>query len=65
MPEHHPKNVTGVLRWCRVCRKNTMHRVDFKREGPCTEHQASGMSKEQEKRKKRKEEAEQNPTFDF
>lgn len=63
MPEHHPKNVRGVMKWCPTCRRNTMHRVDFKREGSCTEHKASGLSKEQEKRQAAKEKAEREPTL--
>jgi len=61
MSQHHPKNVSAVLKWCPTCRKNTMHRVDFKREGSCTEHGATGLSKEQERRQRKQEEAEQQP----
>jgi len=62
VPEHHPKNVTGVLRWCSKCRKNTVHRVDEKREGSCADpgHPVSGATKKQsQEAAKRQQEAEQ------
>lgn len=65
MSEHHPKNVSAVSKWCPTCRRNTLHRVDFKREGSCTEHAASGLSREQERRQRLKEQDEQNPKFEF
>jgi ribosomal protein L44E len=63
MSEHHPKNVSAVLKFCPTCNRKTMHRVDFKREGSCTEHKPSGLSKEQEKRKTALEKAEREPTL--
>lgn len=61
MPEHHPKNVSGVLRWCSKCRANTLHRVDEKREGSCADprHPVAGMSKKQEAEAKKRQEAEE------
>jgi ribosomal protein L44E len=65
MSEHHPKHVTALLKWCSTCKRNTMHRVDSKREGSCTEHAASGLSKAQEKQKAAKEKEESEPRFNF
>jgi ribosomal protein L44E len=65
MPEHYPKNVTAVSKWCPTCKRLTMHRVDYKRVGACTEHAPTGLSKDQEKRKSAREQAEKEPTFKF
>lgn len=62
-PEHHPKNVTKISKWCPRCKRYTLHRVDFKREGSCTEHQAKELSSKQEKLKAAKEKAEREPTL--
>ena len=35
MPEHYPKDTVQVQVWCNVCHKETMHRVDAGRRGPC------------------------------
>ena len=37
MPEHYSKAVVQVSVWCKVCHKDTMHRVDSGRRGPCLE----------------------------
>ena len=64
MPEHHRGNVCNVMKWCSRCRKNTLHRVDFKREGSCVEqHAVPGLSKDQERRLAAKEKAEREPTL--
>lgn len=65
MSEHHPKNVSGVLKFCSTCNRKTLHRVDFKREGSCTEHKATGLSKAQEQRLKEREVEENEPFFQF
>ena len=66
MPEHYTKNTTRVMHWCPTCNRKTMHRVDFKRLGSCTEHQAAeGLSESQKARLKKQDEARQNPTFEF
>ncbi|HAS53866.1 MAG TPA: hypothetical protein DCS42_06905 [Nitrospiraceae bacterium] len=65
MTQHYTRNTKQVSVYCSTCRRNTIHRVDDQRLGPCTEHQPSGLSKEQEKRHRAKEEAEQNPTLPF
>jgi ribosomal protein L44E len=61
MAEHYTKNTKAVSKWCPTCDKSTMHRVDFKRIGPCTEHEAPSLSKEQEKRQAAQEKAEREP----
>lgn len=37
MTEHYTKNTVSVSAWCPKCRKETMHRVDAGRRGPCLE----------------------------
>jgi ribosomal protein L44E len=61
MPEHYPRNTKLVMSWCNVCRGNTMHRVDEKRLGSCTEHQADQYSKDQLKRQAAQEQENQQP----
>lgn len=62
--QHFTRNTTQVLHYCSVCNRKTMHRVDDRRIGPCLEHEASGMTKKQEKLNQRlKDEAEQPRLF--
>jgi ribosomal protein L44E len=35
MPQHYTRDTIEVSVWCNVCRKETMHRVDDRRRGPC------------------------------
>jgi hypothetical protein len=35
MPEHFTKNTLGCTAYCRKCQRNTQHRVDGGRRGPC------------------------------
>ena len=35
MPEHYPKSVTDCWEYCTQCGRNTTHRVDGGRRGPC------------------------------
>lgn len=65
MSQHYTRNTRSVSVYCSTCRRHTVHRVDDRRLGPCTEHQASGLSREQEKRQKAKEQEEQNPKLPF
>jgi len=51
--QHYTKNTTGILRFCPTCNKKTMHRVDGGRVGCCTETHVEGLSKAQEKSKKK------------
>jgi hypothetical protein len=35
MPEHYTKNTLECTAWCAKCQRNTQHRVDGGRRGPC------------------------------
>jgi hypothetical protein len=35
MPEHYTKNTVSASFWCNKCGKETSHRVDGNRRGPC------------------------------
>jgi ribosomal protein L44E len=35
MKEHYTKRTVEVQTWCKVCGRNTQHRVDDGRKGPC------------------------------
>jgi hypothetical protein len=35
MPEHYPKNTVQAAFWCAQCRRDTPHRIDRGRRGPC------------------------------
>jgi ribosomal protein L44E len=35
--EHYTKGTVQVSAWCKVCHRETMHRVDHGRRGPCLE----------------------------
>lgn len=61
MPEHYPTNVKQILAWCDTCRRRTMHRVDHKRLGTCTEHAPDGLSEAQRRQRAAREAAEQQP----
>lgn len=39
MPEHFTRNTTEALIWCNKCQRNTVHRIDDGRRGPCLEHE--------------------------
>jgi ribosomal protein L44E len=65
MSQHYTRNTKSVSVYCSTCRRNTIHRVDDRRLGPCTEHGGAALSKDQEKRQKAKQQAEQNPMFEF
>jgi hypothetical protein len=34
-PQHYTKSTVSVSVWCNTCGKETMHRVDAGRRGPC------------------------------
>jgi hypothetical protein len=61
MPEHYTKNTLECTAWCKKCQRNTQHRVDGGRRGPCLEHQAEGPSKKQIAQEKKREKAAMNP----
>ena len=58
---HETRNTTAVSAWCNVCGKKTLHRVSDRRRGTCLEHEAAGLSREQERRKKQEEREEREP----
>jgi len=35
MPEHYTKSTLSASVWCNTCGKNTQHRIDGGRRGPC------------------------------
>lgn len=35
LPHHFQKNVIEASVWCKICGKDTPHRVDDRRRGPC------------------------------
>ena len=37
MTEHYTRNTVQISAWCAKCRRETMHRVDSGRKGPCLE----------------------------
>jgi hypothetical protein len=61
MPEHYTKNTLECTAWCARCQRDTQHRVDGGRRGPCLECQPRGMSKDQEARQKRLQKQRQQP----
>jgi hypothetical protein len=52
MPEHYTKNTLECTAWCNKCQRNTQHRVDGGRRGPCLEHAAPALSAAQLRRQK-------------
>lgn len=54
MTQHYQRNVCGVSKWCPACGKITIHKVNNKRVGSCTEQHVFGLSKAQEKRENKK-----------
>jgi ribosomal protein L44E len=61
MAEHHTRNTLEVTAWCKVCRRDTQHRVDDGRRGPCLEHEAQPMTKKQTAAARKREREAQNP----
>jgi ribosomal protein L44E len=47
--QHYTKNTTGILRFCPMCNKKTMHRVDSGRVGPCENSHIKQTFKETKK----------------
>ena len=46
--QHYQRNTAGILKYCPTCGRKTIHRVDDRRVGTCTEKHVFGMSKKQE-----------------
>jgi ribosomal protein L44E len=63
MTQHYQRNVVGITKYCPSCNRITLHRVDDRRVGVCTEQHAKGLSKAQEKRAIKKAYNEENPSL--
>jgi len=61
MTQHYQRNTTGIWKYCPTCGRKTMHRVDDRRVGVCTEQHVTGLSKAQQKREEKRLYEEQNP----
>lgn len=60
--EHYTRNTLECTAWCGKCQRNTQHRVDGGRRGPCIDpkHPVSQFTKAQMARRKKQEEEMQN-----
>ena len=65
MPEHFTKNTLECTAWCPKCQRDTQHRVDAGRRGPCIDpaHPVQELSQKQKKRKEQSEKEKRNPTL--
>jgi hypothetical protein len=63
MAEHYTKNTLECTAWCAKCQRQTQHRVDGGRRGPCIDpaHPVKEFSANQVKRQKKAEEEKKNP----
>lgn len=63
MPEHYTKNTLECTAWCAKCQRNTQHRVDGGRRGPCIDpkHPVQEFSKAQKAKLEKLEKEKQNP----
>jgi hypothetical protein len=61
MAEHYTKNTLECTAWCGKCQRDTQHRVDGGRRGPCLEHGSGGPSKKQLAAKEKREKRAMNP----
>jgi hypothetical protein len=37
MGQHYTRNTVSAAEWCTKCQKQTQHRIDDRRKGPCME----------------------------
>ncbi len=63
MTQHYQRNTTGVLMFCPTCNRKTIHQVNDRRVGTCTEQHVAGMSRKQEREAKKRAEREREPDF--
>ena len=63
MTQHYQRNTCGILKFCPTCNRMTIHRVDDRRVGVCTEQHVKGISKAQKKRADKKAYDEENPSL--
>lgn len=63
MPEHFTKNTEECTAWCPKCQRETQHRVDDGRRGPCIDpgHPVQVFTKAQQRRREAAEKKRQNP----
>lgn len=61
MSQHYTRSTVSVLAWCNTCRRNTLHRVDDRRLGPCMESHREGPSQKQLQEAEKREEQRQQP----
>ena len=63
MGEHFTRNTLETTAYCPKCRAFTQHRVDGGRKGPCIapNHPEPGLTKAQERRRRKAEHHRQNP----
>ena len=61
--EHYTRNTVSVSAYCSKCAKNTQHRVDGVRKGPCLECIARRDAEVAERRIERAEYARQKELF--
>lgn len=52
MPEHYTRNTLTATCWCNKCGRNTEHRIDDGRRGPCLEHSVPVKPKPAESKQK-------------
>jgi len=63
MMQHYQRNTCGILKFCPTCGKKTMHQVNDRRVGTCTEPHVFGLSKAQEKQAAEKAKRDRQPGF--
>jgi hypothetical protein len=62
---HYTKNTLAVTAPCPQCKRDTLHRVDGGRRGPCIDpgHKVPELSQAQIRRREKKEDDRRNPTL--
>jgi len=63
MAEHYTRNTLECTAWCARCGRDTQHRVDDGRRGPCIDpkHPVQEETKAQQKRRQEQDRRRQNP----
>ena len=65
MTIHYTKNTLEVTAWCAKCQRDTQHRVDGGRRGPCIDpgHPVQELSKAQIAAREKREREKRNPSL--
>lgn len=65
VPEHYTRGTLECTAFCKKCGRNTQHRVDGGRRGPCIDpdHPVRELSQDQIRRKKKAEDEKRNPSL--